>query len=331
MKGTGQESSLGVRSQRGWTVVEGGYPLGSSTISRLNRCSYPDESLLEEKIPPTFLRLPWLDRTRQTQRRPSCSSSSMSSPISIIGKDESSRPPMCPSPEISPPRAACIVRESETWYWTPSAATCPFRRIRPTPVSSARLAWRIMEGPMSLAQRAGTRDLPTFRDDPDLTAVAAAEIGKAFRQRGGLRRLRVTLRAVLRSDLRERGGVCHVHHGKDGNATRAGAASGVCAHLRRSRTSHTSPHSVQRRDTKCALRAAMTAAVAVHSGHGSTLRAGSAPGNWIMVSETVAQARPFSNHREIRVALIRKCERSSEISSEAHRWTAGALLNNLAL
>ena len=64
-------------------------------------------------------------------------------------------------------------------------------------------------------------------------------------------------------------------------------------HCRRSRAIQTSPHCVQRREAKCSVKAAMAAAVAEHSGHRPTLRAGSAPGNWIMVSETVTQARPF--------------------------------------
>lgn len=40
-------------------------------------------------------------------------------------------------------------------------------------------------------------------------------------------------------------------------------------HFRRSRTIHTSPHFVQRSDTKCGVNAATAAAVAAHAGQGS--------------------------------------------------------------
>jgi len=94
-------------------------------------------------------------------------------------------------------------------------------------------------------------------------------------------------------------------------------------HCRRSRTIQTSPHCVQRRETKCSVKAAMAAAVAEHSGHRPTLRAGSAPGNWIMVSETVTQARPFwqsSGHKG--GSNSRSTIRSPKICSEAHRYRA---------
>jgi len=78
------------------------------------------------------------------------------------------------------------------------------------------------------------------------------------------------------------------------------------AHFRRSRTIQTSPHWLHRRDTKCAVKAAIAAAVAAHSGHRSTLRADSATGNWIMVSEILTQALPFANHLDGLPSLIER-------------------------
>lgn len=148
--------------------------------------------------------------------------------------------------------------------------------------------------------------LPSLGNGPHLAAVLATEVDETLRQRGRLRNLRVALRALLAAHLWERGWVCHVRHREACESTGTAASGDGRPHFRRSRASHTSPHCVQRKDTKWAVNVAISATVAEHSGHGSTLRPGSAPGNWIMVSGTVTQARLFSNDTDVRMALIRK-------------------------